>query len=454
MGQNISTQPKLSGEITLNRIRATCQRDDKMPAELKNFNISLLANDLNALGMEIPLIDGRGQKRSSDDICHDIKRITQPDIESVCMISNKRDAHTAIENMVHMFNKNYGARIQLYKDPLNKGKGKRNLAEVCDDLYLVLDKVHRKLTDQPQVIKKKLEDMISQLEERKAHIQSRMLPVIQNIQNARENDQTDEKIRSANTLYDATNSILNAQLRGAYQLTANTIKDITPESLGLQGSSLASGGLAGNLGTLQSSLKNYEQSRWMGNKPVSQVASNLLAGAVASGLAVGDCQKCARKLGVDVGALPTDEVERHTLLHKKLAMAQARSNSDEEIQELYKCYTNLAREAGCVDMSGAIYTDSAGVDYMGRQGVFRQAVSGIGSFSDPITGKQTDADVVQLISGVMGRTKTGSLDRPIGPTYGNVGSGSRSRASSMGSLSGVPTASAVASSASPAGAST
>lgn len=427
MGQNISTQPKLSGEITLNRIRATCQRDDKMPAELKNFNVKLLANDLNALGMEIPLIDGRGHERPSDDICSDIKRITHPDIESVCMISNKRDAHTAIENMVHMFNKNYGARIQLYKDPLNKSKGKRNLAEVCDDLYLVLDKVHRKLTDQPQIIKKKLEEMIKQLEDRKTQIQSRMLPVIQNIQMARENDQTDEKIRNASILYDTTNSLLNAQLRGAYQLTANTIKEINPESLGLDGS----GGLAGNLGTLQSSLKNYENTRWMGDKPVSEVASNLLAGAVASGLAIGDCQKCARKLGVDIGALPRDEVERYKALHRQLNVAIARSNSDAETQELFKCFSNLAREAGCVDMSGAQYVEG-NTGYMGRQAVLRQATADIGTFTDPITG-QNEGNVLKLVGDFMRKSRTGSMPSQA-PTFGDVGStetGSRSRASSM-----------------------
>lgn len=381
MGQNISTQPKLSGEITLNRIRATCQRDDKMPSELKNFNVKLLANDLNALGMEIPLIDGRGHERSSDDICHDIKRVTHPDIESVCMISNKRDAHTAIENMVHMFNKNYGARIQLYKDPLNKGKGKRNLAEVCDDLYLVLDKVHRKLTDQPQVIKKKLEEMLQQLLDRKAQIQGRMLPVIQNIQMARESDQTDKKIEQASTLYDATNSLLNAQLRGAYKLTANTIKEITPESLGLDGSGLASGGLAGTLGTIKSSLTDYEKTRWMSSRPITDVTKSLLTASVASGLAIGDCQKCARKLAVDIGTLPTDEIQRHQKLHRQLAMALARSNSDAETQELWKCYSNLAREAGCIS---------------NPQEVYSRSVSDLGTFTDPITG-QAGIGVAQLI---------------------------------------------------------
>lgn len=426
MGQNISTQPKLSGEITLNRIRATCQRDDKMPSELKNFNVKLLANDLNALGMDIPLIDGRGHERSSDDICYDIKRITHPDIESVCMISNKRDAHTAIENMVHMFNKNYGARIQLYKDPLNKGKGKRNLAEVCDDLYLVLDKVHRKLTDQPQVIKKKLEEMLQQLEDRKLQIQSRMLPVIQNIQNARENDQTDEKIRNASVLYDATNSLLNAQLRGAYQLTANTIKEITPESLGLDGSGLASGGLAGHLGTLKSSLTDYERTRWMGDKPVSQVASNLLTGAVASGLAIGDCQKCARKLAVDIGALPTDEVQRHQTLHRQLAMALARSNSDAETQELYKCYANLAREAGCVNMSGANYmVEGEDYGYIGNRAVLRQATAGVGQFDSSLY-DINDRNVSQIISQQLQGYRGQKLRESQATAFGAVGTGSPS----------------------------
>ena len=389
MGQNISSQPKLSGEITLNRIRSTCQRDDKMPAELKNFNIKLLANDLNALGMDIPVVDGSGRARSSDDVCNDIKRATQPDVESVCMISNKGDAHRAIDNMVASFNKNYGARIQLYKDPLNKSKGKRNLAEVCDDLYLVLDKVQRRLTDQPKVIKQKLEDMISQLEERKNHIQNRMLPVIQNIQSARESDKTDEQINNANTLYNATNSLLNAQLRGAYQLTASTIKDITPESLGLSqeqiasGSGGLSGGLAGHLSSLKSNLGQYESNRWLGNRPVTDVTKNLLAASVASGLAINDCDKCMRKLGTSAGDLTKDDIVKHEILRKQLAHALARSNSDAETQELFKCYSNLAREAGCRDMGDS-------------EAVFRGASAGVGRFDSSLF-DINDQSVAQLI---------------------------------------------------------
>lgn len=414
MGQNISSQPKLSGEITLNRIRSTCQRDDKMPADLKNFNVSLLANDLNTLGMNIPIVNANGSKRSADDICYDIKRVAHPDVESICMINNKREAHQAIESMVDSFNKNYGARIQLYKDPLNKSKGKRNTAEVCDDLYLVLDKVHRKLTDQPKVIKQKLEDMISQLEERKEHIQSRMLPVIQNIQNAREHDQTDEKIKQADTLYNATNSLLNAQLRSAYNLTANTIKEISPESLNINETN--NPGLTGNLSNLKSNLHSYEKNRWSTNKPVTDVTKNLLAASVASGLAINDCQKCMGKLGAKAGDLSSDEITRHENLRAKLAVALSKHNlNDAEITELYNCYSSLTKEAGCSDITS-------------NKDTFIKARSGLGKGT---LGTDTDQDVLSLI----GETVKNYRSSPTSGTAALFGSSPQPKPPAISSLS-------------------
>jgi len=400
MGQNISNQPKLSSEITLNRIRTTCQRDDKMPAELKNFNIALLANDLNTLGMDIPLVDKHGRKRSSDDICRDIKNATYPDVQNVCMISSAREAHSAVDTMVSMFNKNYGARIQLYKDPLNKSKGKRSVSELCDDLYLVLDKVHRKLTDQPRVIKQKLEEMISQLEERKSHIQSRMIPVIANIQNARENDKTDEKINNANIMYNATNSLLNAQLQGAYKLTANTVKELDLDQLGnLDG--MGTGSFGQNLGNLKSSLHNYESGRWTQNRPISSTVQNLLVAATSSGLALNDCQKCKRSLGV--GDIDPDDIQRHTKLRNALASKLIGAKSDEATRELFKCYDTLAREAGCRE----------GV--AGNQALFNTA-SDLGDFTR--FGSTADADLTSLLKGFV-RTANNRSGR-AGSAYGAV----------------------------------
>lgn len=355
MGQQISNQPKLSGEITLNRIRATCQRDDKMPKELKEFNVNLLANDLNTLGMEIPLVNNQGHAREADDICMDIKRVVYPDVEGACMMSNHREATRSIENMVKTFNKNYGARISLYADPIAK-KGKRNLADVCDDLYLVLDKLHRKLNDQPLVIKKKLEEALSQLEERKRHITSRMLPVIANITEARQNDNTDKQIKAAEQIYNVTNGLLNQQLHSSYGLMKKTLDDFDVNTL-----EHVPGGITGSFGSnlfnAKNSLEHFNNTRYLQNRPITDVAKNLLAASVSTGLAINDCSKCMKRLGV-IGTLPTVQQERYAQLYTHLAQAVKNAGSNQEVQELFKCFQILASDAGCTLPDATVFNEA------------------------------------------------------------------------------------------------
>jgi len=416
MGQNISNQPKLSGEITLNRIRSTCQRDDKMPAELKSFNIALLANDLNALGMDIPIVDLHGRKRSADDICNDIKHATYPDVESVCMVSNKQNAHVAVENMVNNFNKNYGARIQLYKDPLNKSRGKRNLSELCDDLYLVLDKVHRKLTDQPRVIKQKLEDMILMLEERKNAIESRMGPVIASISHARESDKTNQQIKTADTLYKATNSLLNAQLRGAHALAANTIENLDINAF----ETLGHTGLAGSLGHMKNNLSQYEGARFASNRNVTDTVKQLLVAATNSGLALNDCDKCMKKLSIEIGSLDTDTMKRHKQLHDGLVRSISQTSSNEEIEALMKCYTTLLKEAGCNVVSNSSELYSGVVGQLNNDKFHNVAAT------------DQDYNINQLIGMFVPRARARAMSSTGSATYGKAITGTAGTAGTAG----------------------
>lgn len=152
----------LTQPVTLNRMRYVCQRNSKLPKELQHFNIELLANDLNKLGFNIQLRDKRGNPLSSDKICNEIY-MSRPDVEGICMVNNGKVNSSNVTELAKYFNKHYGTNIPLTVNPMDPSSPKRSIPEVCDDLYLVSDKINRRLTDDVQGVKKKLFESIDQL---------------------------------------------------------------------------------------------------------------------------------------------------------------------------------------------------------------------------------------------------------------------------------------------------
>jgi hypothetical protein len=184
-------------------------------------------------------------------------------------------------------------------------------------------------------------------------------------------------------LYKTTNSLLNQQLHAAYDITKNTLQNFDVDQVqNLQGN-------WGNFGNMINSAKNslgaFENQRWLNNKPITDVTKNLLAASVATGVALNECISCSRKLGVEVGTLNGDQKSRIEALFPKLADAVQRSGSNEDLEELFKCFIILARDAGCN------LPDKAA-------SVFQGSITNLGDFSNV---SQNDKAVAAVISNLM-----------------------------------------------------
>jgi hypothetical protein len=224
MGQSSSTTGG-GANINLNRIRATCQKDSNMPLELQQFNIELLANDMNKLGYDIAIRDARGKPHSSDDICRRIHEATPPSVEAVCMRGPKSGTDT-LRNLVKHFNKYYGANIFMKKDPRNPRSGDRSVSEVCDDLYLTADRVHRGLKSDTVNIKKNLEESIASLTIKKNEMDSVFSQQLSNLHRGADYDRVSGDISELNALQHGMVGKLNNnldQLKNIYNTVDHNI---------------------------------------------------------------------------------------------------------------------------------------------------------------------------------------------------------------------------------------
>jgi len=155
MGQVASTQNRLSEPVTLPRIYNACQFDSNMPEELRKFNISLLADDMNKLGANVPT------SGSTESICRAVESYI-PNAGQVCMIGNK-NSKESVYNTAKIFNNQYGTRIPVFKNGVDKSGGYRDVSDICDDMYSVQSRVHRSLENDTSMVKRKLVNGIKEL---------------------------------------------------------------------------------------------------------------------------------------------------------------------------------------------------------------------------------------------------------------------------------------------------
>lgn len=340
----MSAQPKLSGEMTLNRIRTACQRDTSMPEELKKFNVQLLVNDLNTLGFDISLKDSRGRERDSDELCKDIKKAALPDVEELCMMnaSKKGEAMHAVEQMVSMFNKYYGARIQLYKNPLDKSRGKRGISDLCDDLYMVMDKMKRRLTDHPTVVKTKLKRMIDELELQKRKIDGQFGAMMVNLRMAKDKDKMDEKLKLASTLQDIVSTELGRQTEFAKEKWGTMMQELGPYVR--QRMPTGAPGVPSPLATLEDKLRAYRDIRFLDLRHDEKV-KRLLEILKASAPAIQSCKRCVDKFGLSLEQYLSDDSKQQAKFSDAMAakfkvlMREAKDNK--ELRDLVNCYQML-----------------------------------------------------------------------------------------------------------------
>jgi len=391
MGQAYS-QPKVSGEVTLNRIRESCQRDDSVPESLRSFKVNLLANDLNSLGFNISTVDGKGHALSSEEVCRKIKEQAVPDVEEVCMMnaSRKGEAMQTVEQMVKHFNKHYGARISILKNPLDPSKGKRSVASLCDDLYLVSDQLYRKLSDRPQVVKKQLYQEVDRLQAYKNQLEQSFNSTLVALagQRGTDQDKLKDKLEVAKKLQGIVSHELARQLQAArqnYQTVASELK-VEPSQLQEQ---------------LGFAVDKYRMARY-GDDDKAKIAALL---GIMKGMppAVDSCTACIRKFGMGVDTYYTmsgDLQKLQPALMAKYIELMKETKDRGELRELKKCYERLLLEKDkCGRGSGLVHA----IERAGR------GTTGLGQFTDL---KEAAAMVVSTFNASRlqpGRSAVGSL---------------------------------------------
>lgn len=345
MGQTNSLDARVAGELSLNRIRDACQADSPVSKEISQYKVRLLANDMNAMGMHIPVRDSRGRPLSEDDICTEISRRAIPNVENVCMIHRgrgKKDVQALVEKMARHFNDNYGARISIYKNPLDHSSGKRKVSDICDDLYMVSDKLLRNLTDEPKIIKSKLEKALSNLAQQKALLESQFNRSLSNLAQAKSKDKYKDQIKAAQVMQDIVVGNLNQQLQNATAQYA-TLKE------------QLEGPYAQNLKSIDMDLSQYGlfgapgMGMGTGNMPFAEPTYKLgplLSAMQKFPVAINTCTKCLRQYNLsldDYQRLSAKENFPHELqkLYLQLRQRAHDKNDRAALDNLNKCYTNL-----------------------------------------------------------------------------------------------------------------
>lgn len=347
-----SFTPHLSGDISLNRIRAVCQRDDNTIPALKTFNIQTLANDLATLGFDIKLKDSHGNNYSNEQLCSVMRTAVAPNVERVCMMSSDKGAsvNNMIDQAVMHFNKNYGASIRLTKGPGSKVR--RSNAELCDDLYYVTDKLNRQLTDRPEFVKRKLSEGIKDLKKQKEMIDMLYVQAIGNLKNSHDKDKLKKEADVAQKIY----RILN------YETAAETDKALSQ--------------LQSVMSTLKSdellqSQKNVDhlitQVNGMGNNDANMLQQIQGIYEALPGLALNAhlSNSCVSKFYAD--ADPGDLSDLRQRYNSAVALLPPGDKS--ALAELNKCYHNLLKSKGTVQ--GLVNT-----------GMDRRKATGMLSFDD------------------------------------------------------------------------
>lgn len=355
---NQGSYPKLSADVSLNRIRDACQWDPSVPDVLKTSKIELLANDLNAMGMNIPIVGPNGHRMSNDQICSRIREQTLPDVESVCMmhnIKNSKGGRQALaEKMVAHFNKYYGARISVYKNPLHPEMGKRSVAQLCDDMYMVVGSMKRKLDDKPRVVKLQLEKEFHRLQEMKNKLNNNFYHLVGDVQANLKLDERQNALKDLNKLQRVMSDKLNNNLAVSKQATLDLVKNLARnkevnDALA-NGDGQNDGLLANLLGTGNAGMNEARQ------------LQTILSAVRNMPVAYNNCNKCLSNFNMSI-----DEYNKYvnngelneelTSRLKRLSNKLSGPGSHAKLTEILKCYDSLMNNIslckGGVDKSAA-----------------------------------------------------------------------------------------------------
>jgi hypothetical protein len=355
MGGIMSTQ-HLTSPVTINRMRYACQRDSTLPYNVRKHHVVLLANDLNKLGFKVPLKDSTGKTYSAEKMCEHISEAI-PNVKSVCMISKKNEGniHDAIKKLVHHFNSNYGANIRLYKNEYapKTSENMRKYEDVCDDLYMVEDRILRQLSDNTNYVKRNLLQNIALLRQYKEQLNKDFQQYFTRLQSGESMDIVRKKMRAAQILKHSLTSEIEKQLEASNDGYKNLLQAYNKQVNPLLGTARISlntyaglpfGHLGGNNNNKLSGGGLTLQEQIFGNK-----LSNLIIPSIAIGQAADKCMNCVQKFGMTVDEFNnnTSDFIRHKVRAKALkAMNEATlKGNPQEVQKIQNCLHSLLTDA-------------------------------------------------------------------------------------------------------------
>jgi hypothetical protein len=150
------------GKITIQEIREACNTHEVKDPQLTFYELSEVVEKLALLGFNINARKSSGEPRPINDICRDIFNIVVPFPEKVCFTGTENQIRR-IKNLVEYYNRVYHAQIPLY----DRKNNLRPIEQICDDLYLVADRVRSALeSDDPRHgLKSRLRKLIEYNEE-------------------------------------------------------------------------------------------------------------------------------------------------------------------------------------------------------------------------------------------------------------------------------------------------
>lgn len=155
----------MTDRVTEARIRDVCQINPSINPRFQQFKLEKLIKNLNTIhGARIQLTDKNGRVRPASELCGDIYSYI-PDT-SICMLrpSGRMPTVKDVARQAEVMNKKYGSTIVYHVDPLNPRSGYRTIPEICDQMNDVASQIRRKLDDDLDHVREKLNNHIIQLE--------------------------------------------------------------------------------------------------------------------------------------------------------------------------------------------------------------------------------------------------------------------------------------------------
>jgi hypothetical protein len=338
-------------------MRYVCQRNSKLPPQVQKFNIELLANDLNKLGFNIRLTDSRGNRLSNDKICNEIYK-ARPDVEGVCMANSGSVSSTRVAELVKYFNTHFGTNIAVTENPMDPNSKKRSIPDLCDDMYMVQDKISRKLTDNVNGVKRSLLEQIEQLKLQQRILDesfSRHLGMLRNgPEMGTDMDQINDKLRETTAIRQALIGEMGRQIHSGTSLVRELESQLDSR-------------FYPNIRHVRGVLDQYANTPFNGDvRNVMIQTNNTISGIKALGVGMEHFKGCMDKLNISETELNNDE-KYEELLEKAHRVARSNAGTDSELaHQLNTCYNNLRHARGII--KGAIQ----------KQKDLREAATGFG----------------------------------------------------------------------------